>query len=102
LQLDQALGLAIGGGKIDLRVALRVLCVQVGQFSHQFAGFADAGFGFAGAGFRSAAEPLDFSVNQIFERFLAFAIARAGILLSSPERRCSCRGRGASHRDKCD
>jgi len=43
---------------------------QVGELAHEFARFADAGFGFAGAGFRPVAEPLDFSVDQILQRFL--------------------------------
>jgi hypothetical protein len=56
--------------KIDLRCRAARSLVQVGKFSHKFAGFADARFGLARACFRAAAEPLDFSVNKIFERFL--------------------------------
>ena len=48
--------------------------IQVGQFTHQFAGFADAGFGFSCPRFRAAAKPLDFSVNEILQRFLALRL----------------------------
>src|SRR5208282_5327589 len=68
------LGFAIGGRKIDLRTAGAGSLVQVRELSHQFAGFADAGFRLASARLRSAAKPLDLSVDKIFERFLTLRL----------------------------
>src|SRR5579859_2517370 len=41
-QFDEAFGLAVAGGKIDLRCSRAGALVQVGEVSHQFVGFVDA------------------------------------------------------------
>ena len=48
--------------------------VKVGQFSHEFARLANAGLRLASTGLRAPPQPLDFPVNQIFQRFLTLGL----------------------------
>src|SRR5208337_426531 len=63
LGFDQALGLAVGRGEIDLGGAAAGAGGGGGKFVDEASGGIDASARFAGAGFGSAAKPLDLTAN---------------------------------------
>ena len=79
-EADELLGLAIGGGEVNLGGGGARAIVQVREFADHQVCFINARFRFGGASFRSAAQPFNFGVHEILERFLAFAL-RVEILL---------------------
>ena len=57
LELNEALGLAVGGGKVDACGGFNGALVGVGECTDHFVCAVDAGFGLGGAGLGTSAEP---------------------------------------------
>src|SRR5271168_201689 len=74
IQADELLGLAIGGGEIDLGGAGAGAVVQVREFADHRMRFINARFRFGGASLGAAAKPFDFGMHQIFQRLLALPL----------------------------
>ena len=71
---DEALGEAPGGREINGGRAGLVAFTDIGEFHLQVHRVVNTGFGFARAGFGTAAQPLDFLVDQVGERILFAAL----------------------------
>ena len=70
LELDQALGLAIGGGEVDAGGRGLDALVDVAELADEVLGVVDAGLGLGGAGLGAAAEPVDFDLDAVLEGVL--------------------------------
>ena len=73
-EADQLLGLAVRGGKIDSGGGGAGSGVQVRELADHFIGGVNARLRFCGSGLWPAAQPFDFRVHAIFERFLPLAL----------------------------
>ena len=80
-QFDQAFGLSIGGGEIDLRGAAPASGIQVREFADEFAGLVDPRLRFSRPRLSPTAQPLDFLVNQIFQGLLSLRLRMQEVLL---------------------
>ena len=73
-EMDQAFGLAAGGGEVDSGARGLAAGLKIRQFGDQTSGVVDARFGFSGARFGPAAQPLHFGTHAILQRALALGL----------------------------
>ena len=102
VEFDRALGLAFGGGEINLRGDGAGSAIQVREFADHAVGFIDARFRFRGARLGAAAQPFDFGAHAIFERVLMLALRVEIALPWLREMCCSSRSRAGRRRRRRD
>ena len=73
-KLDQALGLAIGGGELDASRRGTRARVDIGELADEFVRVVDARLGLGGTRLRSAAQPLDLGLHAVAQALLHLAL----------------------------
>jgi hypothetical protein len=66
-ELDEAFGLAVGGGEVDAGGGGLDALVDVAQLADEFVRVVDAGLGLGGAGLGAAAQPLDLGLDAVLQ-----------------------------------
>ena len=97
VQRDQSFGLPVRRGKIDFGGGGARPGIQVRQFADHLLGRVDARFRFGGAGLGAAAQPFDFGVHAVFERFLPLSLRVQIFFFRFEEMCCSFRSRAENH-----
>ena len=84
-ELDEALGLALGGGEVDSGGGGLGALVDFLELADEVVGVVDAGFGLGGAGLGAAAEPVDFDLDAVLEGVLELGLGLHVLLLALDE-----------------
>ncbi len=85
VELDEALGLALGGGEVDACGGGLLALVDVFELADEVVGGVDAGLGLRGAGLGAAAEPLRFGFDAVLQSLLELALSFEVLLLAFEE-----------------